>query len=201
MKKLILSFFLTTLFVVGYGQSTYEIGDIINDFSLKNVDGTMVSMEDYSEEEGIILIVSCNTCPWVVKNEDRMIELHNTYAAQGFPVIAVNPNDANRSPGDSYNAMKARAERKDFPFKYVYDVSQELASKLGASRTPEVFLMENTDQGWKLRYHGAIDDSPGDAEAVEEAFVEIAIKAIKEGKRIEKEFTRSVGCTIKWKTS
>lgn len=182
-------------------QEGYGIGDIVSDFSLQNVDETWVALNDYQDEKGVILVVTCNTCPWAQKNEDRIIGLHRAFAPMGFPVVAINPNDPNRSPGDSFAAMKARAESKSYPFPYLWDQSQEVAKSFGATRTPEVILLEKTDAGWAVRYHGAIDDSPGDPVEVEEKFVENAIRQILNDEKVSTEKTKFIGCSIKWKAS
>ncbi len=178
----------------------YQIGDVVNDFSLKNVDEQMLSLNEISDAQGIILIVSCNTCPWVQRYEQRIITLHEKFASKGYPVIAINPNDVKRSPGDSYEAMQARAKEKNFPFAYLYDETQEVAKAFGATYTPEVFVLEKTDKGLILQYHGAIDDSPRSSEDVEERFVEQAIESLLSGERIARPRAKGIGCSVKYRT-
>ena len=198
-----LFFVLIGLFSLGYAQNTkgYQIGDIVEDFSLKNIDEQMVSLEDYEEAKGFIVIISCNTCPWVKRYEDRMIDLHHEYAAKGYPVVAINPNDVDRSPGDSFEAMQQRAEDKAFPFAYLYDETQEIAKAFGASYTPEAFVLKKTEQGLELMYHGAIDDSPREASSVEEAFVGQAINSLISGEAPEKPRAKGIGCSVKYRAS
>src|SRR5690606_12495476 len=129
----------------------------------------------YKDAKGYIVIFSCNTCPYVVAYEDRMIDLHNKYSKKGFPVIAINPNDPSISPGDSYKEMQVRAREKKFPFAYVFDEKQEVFRQYGATRTPHVYLLEKTAEGNVVRYIGAIDDNFKDASAVKEKFVENAV--------------------------
>lgn len=178
----------------------YDIGDVATDFKLKNVDGNMVSLSDYKEAKGYIVIFSCNTCPYVVAYEDRMIELHNAYAKKGFPVIAINPNDPGISPGDSFEKMQERAKEKNFPFAYVFDEKQEVFPQYGATRTPHVYLLERTNNGNIVRYIGAIDDNFRDATAVQEKFLEDAIDAILKNEEVPVKTTRAIGCTIKVKS-
>lgn len=178
----------------------YDIGDVATDFKLKNVDGKMVSLADYKEAKGFIVIFSCNTCPYVVAYEDRMIDLHNAYAPKGFPVIAINPNDPEVSPGDSFEKMQERAKEKNFPFAYVFDEKQEVYPQYGATRTPHVYLLEKTDKGNIVRYIGAIDDNFRDASAVQERFLENAIDAILNKEKVPVKTTRAIGCTIKVKS-
>ncbi len=175
----------------------YEIGDVATDFSLKNVDGEMVSLADYKDAKGYIVIFSCNTCPYVVAYEDRMIELHNNYSKKGFPVIAINPNNPELSPGDSFEKMQVRSKEKNFPFPYVFDAKQEIFPQYGATRTPHVYLLEKTAKGNVVRYIGAIDDNFKDASAVKETFLENAIDALLSKKEVSVKTTRAIGCTIK----
>lgn len=190
--------FLTT--AQSQNKQGYSIGDIASDFSLRNVDDTLISLSDYNDAKGYILIFSCNTCPFVVAYEDRMIDLHTTYAKKGFPVIAINPNDPEVSPGDSFEQMKVRALEKEFPFAYVFDEKQEIFPKYGATRTPHVYLLEKTKRGNVVRYIGAIDDNYKDENKVKEKFLETAIQALIDNKAVPLETTKAIGCTIKKKT-
>lgn len=208
-KKLTLMGLFTALLFVSAGlvsfnlpteNKGYDIGDVATDFNLKNVDGKMVSLADYKDAKGFIVIFSCNTCPYVVAYEDRMIDLHNTYAPKGFPVIAINPNDPEVSPGDSFEKMQERAAEKNFPFAYVFDEKQEVFPQFGATRTPHVYLLEKTNNGNIVRYIGAIDDNFRDAAAVQDKFLEDAIDAIKNKKEVPVKTTRAIGCTIKVKS-
>src|SRR5690606_19083740 len=97
----------------------YKVGDQAADFSLKNIDGSTVSLASYKNVKGYIVIFTCNTCPYSVMYEDRIIDLHNTYAQAGYPVIAINPNDPTVKEGDDLAAMQARSKEKKFPFKYL----------------------------------------------------------------------------------
>lgn len=208
-KKLTILGFLVVLVITSTGllsfnKSTenkgYEIGDAATDFKLKNVDGKMISLADYKDAKGYIVIFSCNTCPYVVAYEDRMIELHHTYSKKGFPVIAINPNDPELSPGDSFEKMQERAKEKKFPFAYVFDEKQEIFPQYGATRTPHVYLLEKTNNGNIVRYIGAIDDNFKDATAVQERFLENAIDAILNNEEVSVKTTRAIGCTIKVKS-
>ena len=177
----------------------YEVGDVATDFSLKDVSGEMVSLSDYTDAKGFIIIFSCNTCPYVVAYEDRMNELDKKYKSQGFPVIAINPNDPELSPGDSFKNMQLRAREKSFTFPYVLDEKQEIFPQYGATRTPHVYLLEKTNEGNMVRYIGAIDDNYKDAAAVKEKFLENAVDALLEGKEIIQTNTKAIGCSIKFK--
>lgn len=172
----------------------YKVGSKVEDFSLKNVDGSIVSLSDYSGEEGVVVIFTCNHCPYAIAYEDRIIDLHQKYSAKGYPVLAINPNDPNIQPDDSFEKMKERAEEKAFPFKYVFDENQEVYPKFGATRTPHCFLI---DKDMRVRYIGAIDDNYKSAEAVEKTYLEDAIEALSSGKNPDPNFTKAIGCTIK----
>ena len=175
----------------------YEVGDIASDFSLKNTDGNMVSLSDFAKAKGFLVIFTCNTCPYAVKYEDRIIALDAKYKNKGVPVIAINPNNPSVQPGDSFEKMKARAKEKGFTFPYLLDEGQNVFPQYGATRTPHVYLLEKTDKGNVVRYIGAIDDNYQDASQVEDKFVENAVDAMLDGKEIEVTKTRAIGCTIK----
>ena len=172
----------------------YEIGDKAADFELKNVDGTMVSLASMENVKGYIVTFTCNHCPYAVMYEDRLIDLHNKYAAKGYPVVAINPNDPAVQPEDSFEKMQERAEEKGFPFVYLFDEGQEVYPQYGATRTPHVFLL---DADMVVRYIGAIDDSPRAADAVEKKYLEDAIMALESGVAPDPATTKAVGCSIK----
>ncbi len=202
MKHLIGKLMLT-LFTIALISATppvvdsYKVGDQAIDFSLKNVDGKMVSLSSMKGVKGYIVVFTCNTCPYAVMYEDRIIELHNKYAPQGYPVIAINPNDPDVKPGDSYADMKVRAKEKNFPFNYLMDEKQEVFPAFGATRTPHVFLL---DANRYVRYIGAIDDNAQDASAVTVNYVQDAIKALQSGNNPDPSETKAIGCTIKVKS-
>jgi peroxiredoxin len=196
MKKLFFMFSMMFLAVSVSGQG-YQVGDKAADFRLLNVDGNYVSLSDYEDVDGIVLIFSCNHCPYVVAYEDRMIELHNEYAPKGFPVLAINPNDTIAEPRDSYTKMIERAQEKNFPFNYIIDADQEVYPIYGATRTPHIFLLEKVGDDFVVAYIGAIDDNYRDASQVEEHFLANAIDALLAGNRPDPDFTRAIGCTIK----
>lgn len=174
----------------------YKVGDTAIDFKLKNVDGKMVSLAGIKDAKGYIVIFTCNACPYAKAYEDRIIELHKKYAPLGYPVVAINPNDKDVQPADSYDKMKERAKEKNFPFNYLYDETQEIAKTYGATRTPHVYLL---DKNRVVRYIGAIDDNSESASDVKEKYLENAIDALRDGKDVATKETKAVGCGIKWK--
>ncbi|SHM58207.1 Peroxiredoxin [Cyclobacterium lianum] len=179
-------------------DSGYQIGDEAMDFTLTNVDGSQVSLSGMENARGAFVIFSCNTCPYVKAYEDRMIQLHEKYAPQGYPVIAINPNDAQLSPGDSFEAMKKRAEEKDFPFPYLHDQTQEVIKAYGGSRTPHVYLVNKESGKYIVRYIGAIDNNYQDASAVTKHYAEDAVEAVLKGQNVPETTTKAIGCSIKW---
>ena len=174
------------------------IGALAPDFNLKNVDGKMVQLSGIKDVKGYIVIFTCNTCPFAKAYESRIIALHQKYAAQGYPVVAINSNDQNVQPGDSYDKMQALAKEKSYPFAYLYDQTQEVAQAYGALKTPHVYVLDNKRM---IRYIGAIDDNSEDAEAVKEKYVENAVDALLAGKEVAVKETKAIGCGIKWKKS
>ncbi|MEO0506175.1 MAG: thioredoxin family protein [Bacteroidota bacterium] len=195
-----------TLFLLVFASFTYGdkpvaegygVGDVATDFSLKNIDGTMVSLSDFKGAKGFLIIFTCNTCPYAVAYEDRIIALDAKYKAKGVPVVAINPNNPAVKAGDSFDKMKVRAAEKGFNFPYLFDEGQKVYPQYGATRTPHVYLLEKTAKGNMVKYIGAIDDNYQDASKVEEKYVEDAVDAMLSGKEIKVETTRAIGCTIK----
>jgi len=175
----------------------YDIGDVATDFTLKNIDNQSVSLSDYENARGFIVIFTCNTCPYAVQYEDRIIALNNKYVDQGFPVIAIMPNNPIIKTGDNPKAMKARATSKGFTFPYLFDEGQKIYPQYGATKTPQVYVLEKTNEGNIVRYIGAIDDNYKDTKLVNTKYVEEAIEALKSGRAIEETKTRTIGCSIK----
>jgi len=153
---------LSAFTTVGDGDG-YHVGDIATDFKLENIDGKMVSLADYKDAKGFIVIFTCNTCPYAVAYEDRIIELDKKYADKGYPVIAIMPNNTDVKPGDNMEAMQARAKSKGFTFPYLIDEGQKIYPQYGATKTPHVYVLQKTAKGNQVKYIGAIDDNYKDA--------------------------------------
>jgi peroxiredoxin len=171
-------------------------GDNAMPFTLPGVDGGDHALEGYDDRRALAVIFSCNHCPYAQAWEDRMVQIQADYADRGVQLIAINANDAKKYPTDSFEAMKRRADQKQFNFPYLYDESQEVAHAYGAERTPEVFLF---DAGRILRYHGAIDDNYDNPGAVRNSYLRDALEAVLAGEEPAVNSTQPVGCTIKWK--
>jgi peroxiredoxin len=198
MKKAILTSLLAIAGLVAV-KAGLEPGDTAEGFTLKNVDGKTVSLSDYSNQKGVILVFTCNTCPFAQAYQDRVIQLHKKYADLGFPVVAINSNDVGLKPGDSMEKMQERAKEKGFEFAYLKD-DQEVFKVYGATRTPHVYLLEKKGDKFTVVYVGAIDDNANDASAVSKRYVEDAIAAVMKGEKPDPALTKAIGCTIKSKT-
>lgn len=173
-----------------------NIGDKAIPFELPGVDGRTYSLESFSDAAVLVVIFSCNHCPYVKAWEDRMIEIQRDYGARGVRLVAINANDAMKYPEDSFEEMQKRAKEKGFNFPYLRDESQETAAVYGAERTPEVFVF---DSERALRYHGAIDDNYEDPANVGRAYLREAIEALLAGTPVPVTETQPVGCTVKWR--
>lgn len=180
-------------------QNGYDIGDVATDFKLENIDGKFVSLSDYEDAKGFIVVFTCNTCPYAVKYEDRIVALDKKYAKEGYPVVAIMPNDTDVKPGDSMEAMKKRAKVKGYTFAYLMDEGQKIYPQYGATKTPHVYILEKTDEGNIVRYIGAIDDNYKSADKVSVTYVEDAVNALLAGKEVPETKTRAIGCSIKVK--
>ncbi len=177
--------------------SGYTIGDEITNFNLKNVDNTMVSLDDYPDALGYIIIFTCNTCPYSVANEDRIIALDKEFKGKGFPVIAINPNNPNVKPGDSFEKMQQRSKDKGFTFPYLLDEGQKIYPLFGATKTPHVYLVQKERGKNIVKYIGAIDDNVRDGSNVKEHFLANALNELLNGKEVTIKETKAIGCSIK----
>lgn len=198
MKTLLIACLLT-LGVMAKAQNGYQVGDVASDFNLKNVDGKNVSLASYANAKGYIVVFTCNTCPVAKAYQDRVEALNKTYAAKGYPVIAINTNDPVASPGDSYVKMQERAKEKNFSYAYLEDPNHVYTKKFGANKTPHVFVLQKTAKGNEVAYIGAIDNDQEEVNASRTIYVQNAINALLEGKKPAITSTKAIGCSIKWK--
>ena len=175
----------------------YKIGDIATDFSLKNVNNKMVSLKDYKEAKGFIVVFTCNHCPFAKAYESRIVALDKKYAKLGYPVIAINPNNPEKQKEDSFALMQERAKEKGFTFPYLFDEGQKIYPQYGATKTPHVYLLQKTARGNEVKYIGAIDDNYEDASAVKQKYVENAVNSLLDKKEIAVKETKAIGCSIK----
>ena len=164
------------------------------EIKMKDISGTQVSLKDAKTNKGLLVMFSCNTCPYVIKNQGRTNEVCKYAQSNGIGVAILNPNEAKRNDDDSYDKMKAYAKDQGYNWYYLVDNNSALADAFGANRTPECFLFDGEG---KLVYHGAIDDNPSDAGAVSRKHLVTAIDEMNAGKDVSVKQSKSVGCTIK----
>jgi peroxiredoxin len=174
---------------------TLALGMEAPGFDLPGVDGENHSLGSYGDAEALVLVQSCNHCPWVQAWEGRLSSIARDYAARGVRVVAISSNDAESHPEDSFEEMQARSSAQGFAFDYLYDEPQSIARALGAERTPEVFLF---DRDRRLVYHGAIDDDR-DEMAAGQHYLRDALDAVLAGREPAVGETPAVGCSVKWK--
>lgn len=180
-------------------EGQLDIGQPAPDFNLPSVDGRNYSLEDFrGKVKALVVIFSCNHCPYVIKTEDRMIELGKTYIDKGVGFVLICANDAVRYPQDRFSEMKKRARQKGYPFPYLRDETQDVTRAYGAQVTPHVFLF---DSDLVLRYRGAIDDNMELERRQTREYLKLAIEALLSGEagKISDVKTRAVGCSVKWK--
>jgi peroxiredoxin len=192
---LFVSVFFTAAFTSDV-PTPYKIGDTATDFKLKSVDGKVYGMSDYKDAKGFIVVFTCNHCPFAVKYEDRINDLAKKYKSKGYVLLAINPNNPEAQPQDSFELMKVRAKEKGFAFPYLFDEGQKIYPQYGATKTPHAFLL---DKNRVVKYIGAIDDNVDSAANVKEKYLENAITALESGKTPSPETTKAIGCSIKVK--
>ena len=175
---------------------TLKIGDHLPEFSLIGVDGKTYSSTVFQDKKGLIIIFSCNHCPYVQAYEDRIKSIQTDYAGKGIQVLAISSNDVVSYPEDSLENMKKRSDEKEFNFPYLWDETQQVAKDFGATHTPEIFLF-NADK--KLAFHGKIDDNWNDEQSIRHKYLRSALDEMLAGKEISAPETFTIGCTIKWK--
>ena len=170
--------------------STLPLGDV----QMEDISGRNLSLNEVKGDNGLLVIFSCNTCPWVIKWEDRYPVVQELATVNDIGIILLNPNEDYRDKGDGMEDMILHAEKAGYNLPYVLDKNHRLADAFGASRTPHVYLFNAED---KLVYVGAIDDNANSAADVEVFYVEDAIEQLSAGQAITRSSTKSIGCTIK----
>ena len=170
--------------------STLPLGDV----EMEDISGRNLSLNGVKGEKGLLVIFSCNTCPWVIKWEDRYPIVQEIAEANDIGMILLNPNEDYRDKGDGMEDMILHAEKAGYALPYVLDKNHRVADAFGASRTPHVYLFDSEDT---LVYVGAIDDNANSATDVEEFYIKDAIEQLSAGQDITQPSTTSIGCTIK----
>lgn len=197
-KKLVL-FFIAMLFSLYLYPQEYKVGSIIKDFKLLDVTGKTVSLSDYKNAKGFIIVFTSNTCPFSKLYEERLNKLSLKYQQTGFPVIVINANDPAMQPGESFDNMKLKAGEKQFVFPYLFDEGQKVTTLFYPLKTPHAFVVTRESNNYKIVYSGAIDDSPSNAATVKSNFVENAVDELLAGKKVSLSTSKPIGCTVKWK--
>ncbi|UOK41405.1 MULTISPECIES: thioredoxin family protein [Flavobacterium] len=175
----------------------YQIGDVATDFSLQNVDTKKVSLSDFKDAKGFIVVFTCNHCPYAKAYEERIMALDKKYKKLGYPVVAINPNNPAVQPDDSFEMMQKRAKEKGYTFPYLFDEGQKIYPQYGATKTPHVYILEKTKAGNVVKYIGAIDDNYSDESAVKTKYVENAVDALLKNQEVPVKTTKAIGCSIK----
>ncbi|MCC9065486.1 thioredoxin family protein [Flavobacterium piscisymbiosum] len=179
--------------------ATLKAGQTAPEFKLKNVDGKEVSFASYPKAKGFIVVFTCNTCPYAVAYEKRIIELDKKFKPQGYPVIAINPNDPEASKADAYDKMQQLSKDKKYPFPYLFDQGQIVTDQYGAKHTPHLFIVSKTTKGNIVEYVGAIDNDPEGTKTEKTKYAEDVIAALKSNQKPAITETKEIGCTVKRK--
>lgn len=194
------NFLLVAITLIGTNSlfAQIHIGEKAPSFNLKNIDGKMVSLSDYNDQKGVVVIFTCNHCPYAKLYESRIKSIHTKYSPLNIPVVAINPNDSTISPQDSYSKMIENAKTKGFSFPYILD-DVGVFKKYGATKTPHVFLLKKENNYFVVTYIGAIDDNAQDSSDVGTHYLTNAMDHLLKNENPEITLTKSVGCTIKTK--
>lgn len=174
---------------------TLEIGDAAPDFSLPATDGKTYSLQDFADAEFLVIVFSCNHCPYVIGSEDRMIAFAQEYSPHGVRLVAINSNAETTYADDSFEHMVVRAREKKFPFLYLHDATQQTALDYGALRTPHFYVF---DEARKLRYTGRMDDNPKFPGQETTHELRDAVDDLLAGSTPRVEKTNPLGCNVKW---
>ena len=175
---------------------TLELNLKAPDFTLPGVDGKAWSLSDFRQAKILVVVFSCNHCPFVIGSEDRMIHFYEKYKTRGVEMVAINSNETVNHPTDSFDHMVQRAREKGFKFPYLHDESQEVALKYGALRTPHFYVF---DQERRLRYTGRFDDNPRTPGQEKTHELQDAVDDLLAGKPVRTPLTNPIGCNVKWK--
>jgi len=196
MKKSIILVLMMFTIISMYAQYGYKVNDNAEDFKLKNIDDSYVSLNDFKDAKGFIIIFTCNHCPYSKLYEDRIIDIDKKFKDKGYPVIAINPNNPAVQPEDSFEKMKQKAKEKGFTFPYLFDDGQKVFPKFGATRTPQAYVLKKDNDKLIVKYIGAVDDNAKDKNEVNETYLENAVTALLNNKNPNPDFTKAIGCSI-----
>lgn len=173
-----------------------ELGTKAPYFQLPATDGKAYSLDNFKDAKALLVVFTCNHCPYAQAVEDRLIEIGRTYIPKGLAMVLINCNDASQYPDDSFENMRRRAEAKKYPFPYLYDETQEAGRAYAAACTPDPYLFDGQR---RLVYRGRIDDNWKEPDKVTRHELHDAVEAVLAGRPVAKEQLASMGCNIKWK--
>lgn len=176
-------------------KDSLKIGSPAPDFKLKGVDGKIYTLASFAEAKALVVMFTCNHCPYVQAYEPRLIAIQRDYAAQGVRLVAINANEIKNYPEDSFEKMVVRAKELQYNFPYLRDDAQKVATAYGAACTPEIFLF---DGARRLQYHGRVDDNYKDSRLVKSYDLRKAIDAVLADRKPDPALTPAIGCSIKW---
>jgi peroxiredoxin len=200
MKKYITLLLVFTAILSQAQSKTLKAGETAPDFKLKNVDNKEISFESYPKAKGFIVVFTCNTCPYAKAYEQRILELDAKFKSQGYPVIAINPNDPEASKADTFDKMQDLAKEKKYSFPYLFDQGQVVTDQYGAKHTPHLFVVSKTEKGAVVEYTGAIDNDPEGTKSEKTKYVEDVVASLLNNKKPAITETKEIGCTVKRKT-
>jgi len=181
-------------------ESELQRGDEAPEFSLQGVDGKTYTLETFADSDALLLVFTCNHCPYAQAKFGLLNELADEY--EDAAVVGINPNDAEEYPEDSFEKMQEYVESGEIDYDaYLRDESQEVARAYGAVCTPDPFLFRRDDDAWRLAYHGRLDDAPNPDEEPSAFYIRDAIDAVLAGEEVDIEEQPSRGCSIKWTES
>ncbi len=175
---------------------TLTLGSQAPDFNLPGTDSRHYRLADFKDAKVLVIAFTCNHCPYVLGSEDRIIRFHRDYAPKGAALVAINSNETDQHPLDSFENMQVRAKQKGFKFPYLRDETQEVARAYGALRTPHFYVF---DAQRRLQYTGRMDDNPRQPGHETTHELVDAVEAVLVGRRPQVPLTNPIGCNVKWR--
>jgi len=203
MKKYLPIFSILVLALFGFKGDTQlasKLGKSVQDFRLQNIDGRFVALKDYQHAKGIMVVFTCNHCPFAKLYTNRYNQLNSKYSQLGVPLIAINAMDTLLYDEESFALMQQKAKTEKFNFPYLYDATQAVGKDFGANHTPHAYIIWQENKQWIVKYSGGIDDN-GDHPEKAKPFIANAVNTLLQGKKIANPETQSFGCKIFYRKS
>lgn len=191
-----LSILWIALLIISTNSFAQKNNKDIVDFKLKNVDGKMVSLSDFPNVKGFIIVFTCNHCPFAKLYPPRLNNLNNKFKPLGVPLIAISSTDTMMYEEDTYPNMVIKANEEHFNFPYLFDEMQVVAKNFKAQKTPHAYVIWKENNQWVVKYNGAIDDNGMEPEKVTESYVSNAVYELLTSQPIKTSETKSIGCQI-----